>query len=78
MKSKKGGIKKYCEKHKIEIPDLAKYVRVSHSQLYLFDAKPFYPTRLETLQRIYDRTKAKYKVGLHAKDFLDWDILHKK
>ena len=71
-KSKKGGIQKYCKKHKIKMTELAKIVEISYSQLYLFDSNSFYPIRIVSAEQIYQKTKKKFEQGLHPRDYLDF------
>lgn len=76
QKTKKGGIKRYCNKHKIRITDLASIAEITSSQLYLLDKDPMYPAQINTLMRIYEKTKEKFGDGLKPSDFLDFEILH--
>lgn len=78
MKTNKGGISRYCKKHKIKVVDLADIVGVTFGQLYLIDKDPLYPVKIMTLQKIYTNTKLKFKDGLRPQDYLDFEILHKK
>ncbi len=76
-KTKKGGISRYCEKHKTKLVNLAEYIGISFSQLYLIDRNPLYPVKIITIQKIYERTKLKYKEGLRPQEYLDFEVLHR-
>ena len=64
-------IKKYCDSKNIPIATLSKITGVSASQLYNIQHDRDYDVTRETMQKIYQGTKAEFGEGLLPQVYLN-------
>jgi len=68
-------LKKYCDKNNTTMLKLAYYTDVSLPQLYIINSGKTYPTKITTLEKIYQGTKKHLGRGLRPSEYLDFECL---